>query len=81
MCFGRLRRPASNGMKNIFKTYGDWILGAVGFLILSCIIWVFAWGILLISRNMTQAFGSLGQTQNGMTFRIDQAQTLDLKGL
>lgn len=68
-------------MKNIFKTYGDWILGITGFVILACIIWVFTWGILLISRNMTQAFGSLGEIKDGATFHINEAQTLNLKGL
>jgi hypothetical protein len=68
-------------MKNIFKAYGDWILGAAGFAILVSMIWVFAWGILLISKNMTQAFGSLGEIKDGATFHLDQAEALDLKGL
>jgi hypothetical protein len=69
-------------MKNAFKNYGDWILGSAGFLIFALIVWVFIWGMLLIAKNMTQAFGSLGNVKNNTAaFHLDQAQDLDFKGL
>lgn len=69
-------------MKNIFKNYGEWILGLAGLVLFASIIWVFSWGILLISGSMSQAFGSLGRGQNAAaTFRVDQAKELDFKGL
>jgi len=69
-------------MKNIFKNYGDWILGGLGMLLFLSIVWIFSWGILLIGKSMGQAFGSLGKEKNVVTtFLVEEAQKLDFKGL
>jgi len=69
-------------MKNILKSYGDWILGGLGMLLFLSIVWIFSWGILLIGRSMSQAFGSLGKEKSVVTtFLVDDAKKLDFKGL
>lgn len=70
-----------NYLKNIIRTHVEWLLVAVGILMMIVIGWILIWGVTVLAQGLGSSLGAPRTQHATDKFDLERAAELNLRGL
>lgn len=68
-------------MIRLLKQHEDWVLAGTGVFLAVLIMFLMAWSVSRLSRDLSAAANGSQAAPSGTSFNMEKARSLDLKGL